>query len=58
VVVAAALIVSVSTDWSTWGSVAFFSGLAVVMSLAMLPPAKGIFIAIIWAQNLAKADGA
>jgi len=58
VVVAAALIASVSTDWSTWGSVAFFSTLAVLMSLAMLPSAKGIFIGIIWAQKLAKADGA
>jgi uncharacterized protein (DUF983 family) len=56
VVVALALIAVVSTTWSTWFSVTLFSALAVVMSLAMLPSAKGIFIGIIWAQKLAKAD--
>ncbi|HUO93941.1 MAG TPA: DUF983 domain-containing protein [Rhizomicrobium sp.] len=57
VVVALALISVASTNWSTWFSVTFFSVLAVVMSLAMLPSAKGIFIGIIWSQKLAKADG-
>jgi uncharacterized protein (DUF983 family) len=56
VVVALALIAVASTDWSTGFSVSLFSALAVVMSLAMLPSAKGIFIGIIWASRLAKAD--
>jgi len=56
VVVALALIASASTNWSTGFCVALFSALAVVMSLAMLPSAKGIFIGIIWASRLAKAD--
>jgi uncharacterized protein (DUF983 family) len=58
VVVALALIAVASTSWSTGFSVTLFSALAVLMSLAMLPLAKGIFIGIIWAQKLAKADGA
>ncbi len=58
VVVALALIAVVSTDWSTGFSMAIFSALAVVMSLALLPSAKGIFIGIIWAQKLAKAEDA
>ena len=58
VVVALALIASVSTSWSTAYCVTFFSALAVVLSLGFLPSAKGIFIGIIWAQKLAKADSA
>jgi len=58
VVVALALIAVASTNWSTWFSVSLFSSLAVVLSLAFLPSAKGIFIGIIWAQKLAKPDGA
>jgi uncharacterized protein (DUF983 family) len=58
VVIALALIVVSTTDWSTWFSMTFFSALAVVMSLALLPSAKGIFIGIIWAQKLAKSDDA
>jgi uncharacterized protein (DUF983 family) len=56
VVVALALIVVSMTAWSTGFSVAFFAALAIAMSLAMLPSAKGIFIAIIWASRLAKAE--
>ena len=58
VVVALALVAVASTDWSTGFSMAFFSTLAVVMSLALLPSAKGIFIGIIWAQKLAKSEDA
>ncbi len=57
VVVALALIVVSTTDWSTGFSMVFFSALAAVLSLALLPSAKGIFIGIIWAQRLAKPDG-
>lgn|ERR1700722_2908963 len=56
VVIALALVVVSTTDWSTWFSMTFFSVLAVVLSLSLLPSAKGIFIGIIWAQKLAKAD--
>jgi uncharacterized protein (DUF983 family) len=58
VVVALALVAVASTSWSTGFSMALFSTLAVVMSLAVLPSAKGIFIGIIWAQRLTKADDA
>ena len=58
VVVALALVVVSTTDWSTGFSMAFFSALAVLLSLALLPSAKGIFIGIIWAQKLAQPDGA
>ena len=58
VVVAFALIVVSATNWSTWFDVSFFSALAIGMSLALLPSAKGIFIGIIWASRLAKADPA
>ena len=57
-VVALALVVVSTTDWSTGFSMMFFSALAVVLSLALLPSAKGIFIGIIWAQKLTKPDGA
>lgn len=58
VVVALAMIAVTVTIWSTWFSVAIFSTLAITMSLAFLPSAKGIFIGIIWASRLAKADPA
>jgi uncharacterized protein (DUF983 family) len=56
VVIALALVAVASTNWSTWFSVTLFSTLAIVMSLALLPSAKGIFIGIIWAQKLAKSE--
>jgi uncharacterized protein (DUF983 family) len=52
VIVALALVASVETVWSTEFSVALFCALAAGLSLALLPTAKGIFIAIIWAQRL------
>jgi len=58
IVVALALVTVAGTDWSTGFSVTLFSALAVVMSLALLPSAKGIFIGIIWAQKLAKPEDA
>jgi uncharacterized protein (DUF983 family) len=58
VVVALALVAVASTNWSTGFSVVLFSAVAVVMSLALLPSAKGIFIGIIWAQKLAKPEDA
>ena len=58
VVVALALVVVSTTDWSTGFSMALFGALAVVLSLALLPSAKGIFIGIIWAQKLARPEGA
>jgi uncharacterized protein (DUF983 family) len=54
-VVALALIVVSTTAWSTWFSVGVFAALAVALSLAFLPSAKGIFIGIIWASHLAAA---
>ena len=56
VVVALALIIVGTTAWSTWFSVMVFSALAIAMSLAFLPSAKGIFIGIIWASRLATAE--
>jgi uncharacterized protein (DUF983 family) len=58
VVVALALTVVAAANWPTWLGVTLFSAVAVAMSLAMLPSAKGIFIGIIWASRLAKADPA
>jgi uncharacterized protein (DUF983 family) len=54
VVVALAFIVESDMTLPAWVSIACFSTLAVVLSLLLLPRAKGIFIAIIWAQRLAR----
>lgn len=50
VIVAVALLAIGGIAWPTWVVVAFFSVLAVVLSLALLPSAKGIFIAVIWSS--------
>ncbi len=57
IVVALALIVESNANWPAWFSIALFSTLAVVLALLVLPRAKGIFIGVIWASRLAKADG-
>lgn len=57
IVVALALVAESNANLPTWPSVAVFSGLAVAMSLTLLPRAKGIFIGAIWASRLAKVDG-
>lgn len=53
--VVVALALAAASSWSTGFGIAFFSTLAVVMSLALLPVAKGIFIAIIWSERAAGA---
>jgi uncharacterized protein (DUF983 family) len=42
------LVVIPNTSWPDWMSVTVWSGLALVLTLSILPRAKGLFIALIW----------
>lgn len=55
VVVFAALGVEAERTWPDWVSMTLWPALALILSLAVLPCAKGIFIGALWAT---KAEGA
>lgn len=55
IVVAMALYVEAEAAWPLWASMVFFTGLTLAMTLALLPRAKGGFIAAIWATNAREA---
>ena len=42
------LTVGVSSAWPDWALMTAFPGMALILALAVLPRAKGVFIGIIW----------
>ncbi len=53
-IVAAVLTIDGWAGWPMWVSMAFYPLLAIALALALLPAAKGLFIAIIWAGEAAE----
>ena len=58
VLVALILTVDGWAGWPMWLSMAFYPTLGLAMCLALLPSAKGVFIAAIWAGEGPKPDAA
>ena len=50
-VVFTALGVEQSVDWPVWVSMTLWSSVTLLLALLLLPRAKGIFIAMIWAMK-------
>lgn len=54
-IVAAVLTIDGWAGWPLWAAMTFYPTLAIVLSLALLPVAKGVFIGAIWAGESARA---
>lgn len=50
------LLVGASSTWPDWALMIAFPGMALVLALAILPRAKGLFIAIIWRTRCSGAE--
>lgn len=57
-IVALVLTIDGWAGWPLWVSMTVYPLAAIVMALALLPSAKGVFIGIIWASGGPKPDAA